>query len=166
LATLSFKANFKTLGKKMGGKMKDAANDIAAFTRTQWSVLDAGGNVPVQGIDVVKEDVLLTRTARGDVVVASEGDLTVALDTVLDDALKQEGLVRDLVRDVQDERKTAGLAITDRVHLTIHATPFAEQAVKAYTTFLSEETLASTVTTAAFTPSSPDELYRVELKKA
>jgi isoleucyl-tRNA synthetase len=142
LCTLSFKANFKTLGKKLGPKMKDAANDIAAFTRAQWALLEDGKAVPVQGADIVKEDVLVTRTARGEVVVASEGDLTVALDTVIDDALKQEGLARDVVRDIQEQRKEGGLAVTDRARVAIEVNAFARIAIESFRAFIEGEVLA------------------------
>jgi isoleucyl-tRNA synthetase len=119
LATLSFKANFKTLGKKLGPKMKDAANEIAAFTRAQWATLEAGGSVTVQGAAIVKEDVLVTRTAKGEVVVESAGDLTVALDTNVTDVLRREGLMREVISRVQKLRKDQGLAVSDRIVLTL-----------------------------------------------
>jgi isoleucyl-tRNA synthetase len=49
--------------------------------------------------------------------VAQEGDVQVALDTTLDESLRREGLARDLVRAVQEARKTAGLALADRIAL-------------------------------------------------
>jgi isoleucyl-tRNA synthetase len=122
LATLSFKANFKTMGKRMGPKMKDAANEVAAFTRDQWNALEKGETLTVQGQPVTKEDVLVTRTARGEVVIESQGDLTVALDTTVTDALKREGLMRDLVSQLQRQRKDQGLAVSDRVHVRIATT--------------------------------------------
>jgi isoleucyl-tRNA synthetase len=119
LATLSFKANFKTLGKKLGPKMKDAANEIQAFTRAQWAVLEKGGAVQVQGADITKDDVLVTRTAKGEVVVESAGDLTVALDTHVTDVLRREGLMREVVSRVQKLRKDQGLEVADRIVLTL-----------------------------------------------
>ena len=54
-------------------------------------------------------------------VVSSESGVTVALDVNLDDALRAEGLARELVNRVQNLRKEADLEITDRIHLTVHA---------------------------------------------
>ncbi|MCU0698548.1 MAG: isoleucine--tRNA ligase [Myxococcaceae bacterium] len=119
LATLTFKPNLKTLGKKLGKKLKDATADIAAFTREQWAVLESGGSVTVQGEAIGKDDVLVARTAKGEVVVESAGDLTVALDTKVTDALKREGLMRELVSRVQKLRKDQGLAVADRIVLTL-----------------------------------------------
>lgn len=126
LATLTFKPNLKTLGKKLGKKLKDATAEIAAFTREQWGVLDGGGTVTVQGEAITKDDVLVARTAKGEVVVESSGDLTVALDTHVTDGLRREGLMRELVSRVQKLRKDQGLEVADRISLTL-ATQDADQ---------------------------------------
>jgi isoleucyl-tRNA synthetase len=122
LATLSFKANFKTMGKRMGAKMKDAATEVAALTRAQWSALERGETLTVQGQPLTKEDVLVTRTAQGEVVIESQGDLTVALDTTVTEALKREGLMRELVSRLQRQRKDQGLEVSDRIHVQIATT--------------------------------------------
>ena len=128
LATLSFKPNFKTLGKRMGPKLKEAGAEIAAFTREQWATLDGGGVVNVQGVDLTKEDVLVTRTARGEVVVQSEGDLTVALDTTVTEALEREGLMREFVSRIQRMRKDLGFEVADRIRVTLATDDKAVQA--------------------------------------
>jgi isoleucyl-tRNA synthetase len=119
LATLSFKANFKTLGKRMGPAMKAAAAEVAAFTRAQYAALERGEAVTVQGQALTLEDVLVSRTARGEVVLESAGDLTVALDTTVTPALQREGLMRELVSRVQRLRKDLGLQVSDRVRLEV-----------------------------------------------
>ncbi|MBL8920134.1 MAG: isoleucine--tRNA ligase [Myxococcaceae bacterium] len=119
LATLTFKPNLKTLGKRLGKKLKDATTEIAAFTREQWAVLEAGGSITVQGEAILKDDVLVTRTAKGEVVVESAGDLTVALDTHVTEVLRREGLMREVVSRVQKQRKDQGLEVSDRIVLTL-----------------------------------------------
>jgi isoleucyl-tRNA synthetase len=52
-------------------------------------------------------------------VAAGEGAVQVALDVELTDALRREGLARELVRTVQEARKAAGLQVTDRVVVTL-----------------------------------------------
>jgi isoleucyl-tRNA synthetase len=125
LASLSFKPNLKTLGKRMGPKLKDAGAQIAAFTREQWHTLEGGGTVDVQGQAITRDDVLVSRTARGEVVIQSEGDLTVALDTTVTPALVREGLMRELVSRLQKQRKDLGLAVSDRIIIEV-ATPSSE----------------------------------------
>ncbi|MCP4503707.1 MAG: isoleucine--tRNA ligase [Deltaproteobacteria bacterium] len=120
LSSMHFKANFKTLGRRMGKNMKEAAAAIGAFTRDQWNVLEDGGSIQVCDQDIVKEDVLVNREAIGEVVLESEGAITVALDTHVSEALAQEGLMRELVSKLQTARKEAGLDVTDRISLTLN----------------------------------------------
>jgi isoleucyl-tRNA synthetase len=119
LGSVSFKANFKALGKRLGPKMKAAAAAIENFTRSQWSVLEDGGTIDIEGAAITKDDVTLTRSAAGDVVVESEGAITVALDTAVTEALRREGFARELVSRLQSKRKEQGLEITDRVQLDL-----------------------------------------------
>lgn len=119
LASVSFKANFKTLGKKLGPRMKAAATAIEAFTRSEWSVLEEGGTIEVEGAPISKDDVMVTRSASGETVVESEGAITVAVDTAVSDALKREGFARELVSRLQTQRKELGLEITDRIQLDV-----------------------------------------------
>jgi isoleucyl-tRNA synthetase len=49
--------------------------------------------------------------------VSREGAEVVALDLQLDEGLRRRGLVREVVRHVQDLRKASGLEVSDRIHL-------------------------------------------------
>jgi isoleucyl-tRNA synthetase len=111
LATLSFKANFKTLGKKAGPKMKQVASAIEGFSRAQWDILEGGGSVDVEGLAILKEDVIVNRAANGDVVLGTEGDITVALDTTLNEALQQEALANELGTIGVEVRKERGFGV-------------------------------------------------------
>ncbi|HEY2442079.1 MAG TPA: isoleucine--tRNA ligase [Streptosporangiaceae bacterium] len=62
-------------------------------------------------------DVIITRTPRSGWAVASDGGETVALDLSLTPELRREGLAREVVRLIQDERKNAGLDVSDRIEL-------------------------------------------------
>jgi len=121
LASLSFKANFKTLGKKMGPKMKAAASAIEAFSREQWAILEDGGSVVVEGESITKDDVLVTRAAAGDVVLATESGITVALDTTLTDALKQEAIANELGTIGVDVRKQQGFGVDEKFGVVVVA---------------------------------------------
>ncbi len=146
LASLSFKANFKTLGKKLGAKMKDASTDISALTRAQWATLEAGGSLTIQGAQVTRDDVLVTRTAQGEVVVESAGDLTVALDTRVTEVLRREGLMRELVSQLQKLRKDLGLEVSDRVVLRLSTQAVELKAsITEHEAHLKDEVLASSI---------------------
>lgn len=140
LASLSFKANFKTLGKKMGPKMKAAAAAIEGFSRAQWAILEGGGSIPVEGEGIVKEDVLVTRAAAGDVVLATDGGVTVALDTTVTEALKQEALANELGTMGVEVRKQQGYGVDEKfaVMVVACADAFVRAAATAFASMLSE----------------------------
>jgi len=119
LSTLSFKANFKTLGRRMGPKMKAAAAAIAQLDSAAWASLKAGGSLEIEGEAISAEDLLVTHHPKEGVVLEAEGALTVALDTTMTPALRREGLARDLISRAQKQRKSMGLEITDRVQLKV-----------------------------------------------
>jgi isoleucyl-tRNA synthetase len=71
-----------------------------------------------------------------------EGDATVILYTHVDDALRQEGLVREFVRLVQECRKEAGFEVSDRIELCYEADPEVQAALERFAQHVQEETLA------------------------
>ncbi|MBC7975643.1 MAG: hypothetical protein H7138_11735, partial [Myxococcales bacterium] len=64
-------------------------------------------------------DVLVTREVKGGRAAEVGDDMTVVLDTAIDAALRREGLARELVNRVQNLRKDAGLAVSDRIALVV-----------------------------------------------
>ena len=119
LTSLSFKANFKTLGRKYGKQMKDAAELISSFTREQWDILQNGAEVEVLGQSVFAEDVIVRREAKSDVVIETFEALVLALETELTPGLIAEGHAREATRRIQQFRKDSGLQISDRVSLEL-----------------------------------------------
>ena len=147
LAALSFKANFKTLGKKLGPKMKTVASAIEKLERAQWTTLEDGDSLVLEGETITKEDVVVSRTASGNVVLETEGDLTVALDTTLSEQLVDEGLMREVVSKLQQLRKDSGLAVTDRIVVRARTEDARlRQAVEAYRSDILEEVLGKELT--------------------
>ncbi len=144
LATLSFKANFKTLGRKLGKRMKDVAAKIAGFTRAEFDVLQNGGQVMVGEDAITLEDVIVTRSAKGDVVIETDGPMTVALDQSLDPELLRRGLAREIVSQMQRLRKEMGLAVTDRIAVTFQTDDDElRDAIESQQTYISGEILAT-----------------------
>jgi isoleucyl-tRNA synthetase len=146
LATLSFKANFKTLGRRLGPKMKEAASQIAGFSADHWAALSSGGSVEVAGEEITAEDVMVQRQPKGDVVIEVDGALTLALDHLLDDELIHEGWAREMTSRLQRIRKDAGFQVTDRIALEIGVTDAAlKDALTTHQANIAEEVLATTV---------------------
>jgi isoleucyl-tRNA synthetase len=116
------KPNFKTVGRKLGAKVKllkpalDALDAAAVAAR-----VEAGEDVvvPVDGADVTlaPEDLVVESRPRADLAVKQEGGLTVALRTTLTPELEREGRERDITRVLQEVRKDVGLAVEDRIRV-------------------------------------------------
>ena len=146
--TLSAKANFKVLGKKLGPRMKAAAAAIAALPAADIAKLQAGGSVPLalsdggDAVALLPEDVLVQRTENEGLTVANDGNLTVALDTALTPDLVSEGIARELVSHVQALRKETGLDVSDRIRLSVTTDAEAAAAITAHADFVKGETLA------------------------
>lgn len=98
----------------------------------------------IEGREIVfeREDIqILTSSAQGFAACSGQGYL-VALNTSLDNELLIEGVARELVRTVQDARKSAGLAISDRISLCITGTPRVCAALRQHRETILTETLA------------------------
>ena len=90
-------------------------------------------------------------------LVASEGALTIALDVELTDALRREGVARELVNRIQNLRKTAGFEVTDRIDTVIYAdAPEIAPALAAFGDWIGAQTLSRSVTQAPAAEASAD----------
>ncbi|BDD00373.1 isoleucine--tRNA ligase [Persicobacter psychrovividus] len=143
----NIKPNFKTLGKAYGPRMKDIAKAISAFEQEDIAKIEADGQyvLAIEGGDVTLtlEDVLITSQDIPGWLVANEGALTVALDINLNDALKEEGLARDLVNRIQNIRKDMGLEIQDKIQISIQNEETIAKAVASNEAYITTETQAT-----------------------
>lgn len=141
------KPNFKALGPRLGGQVRQVAAALAADDGRLASELAAGRAVTVAtdagDVRLEPADVDLAQQTSEGWGVAAEGGLTVALELELTDDLRREGLARELVRLVQDARKAAGLDVSDRIHLGIQTAGAAADALEAFATDIAGETLAT-----------------------
>ena len=146
----SAKANFARLGRRLGKKMKQAAARIASFSEDEISALNTDGTLTIEvdgeEIQLASEDVDILSEELGEWSVAQEGAVTVALDTKLDDDLRAQGLAREYGNRVQNLRKTADLALTDRIAVEFYCKDDAlTEAVKTHGEFIRSETLAKSI---------------------
>ncbi len=151
------KANFKTLGKKLGAKMKWAAEQIAAFDNaTIDKVLEneyllnpdyaTTGDEPVF---ITAEDMEVATDEIPGYEVAVKGSLTVALDITITDDLKKEGDAREFVNRVQNIRKDSGFNLTDRIDVTVSENAALQPSIIQYKDYICAEILADSL---AFLP--------------
>ncbi len=149
--------NFKVLGPKLGKAVQAlraalaevdgaAVADALAAGRT-YAVAVEG--VPGGAVDLGPDDVELRVKAQPGFAVSRDGGEVVALDLALDDDLRRRGLVREVVRHVQDLRKQRGLAVSDVIDLTLDGVDDLAPHFDA----IGREVLARTVSTTA--PAAP-----------
>ena len=139
LCDVTFKANFKTLGKKCGPKMKAVAAAIAGAKKVPFEC---------EGFTITEEDVIVTRTPKDDLVVASQGAIVVGLETALTPELIAEGNVREFVSHVQSMRKEADFEVVQRIAVTVSCDAEMKAALEAHLDYVRNEILAVSVTIA------------------
>jgi isoleucyl-tRNA synthetase len=150
LVDLSAKANFRSLGRRFGKDTPRVAAAIAAADASELAAAIRGGgratlpDPDLGDVEVGADDVVLTETPREGWAVAREGE-TVALDLRLTDALVRAGLAREVVRLVQEARKTRGYDVTDRVEIAWLADGELAAALAEHADAVAAEVLATTV---------------------
>ena len=121
LVDVSVKIDFRAVGRRMGKQVQAVAKAVAAADAAELTAAYRAGTatVEVDGAAVPLEDgdLIVTETPREGWTVASGGGLTVALDLTLTPELERAGLAREVVRLVQEARKTSGLDVSDRIEL-------------------------------------------------
>jgi isoleucyl-tRNA synthetase len=137
-AELVVKPNLPVLGPKLG---KELGAVRAALASGAFDEL-GDGRIRVAGIELEPDEVLVERSGREGWAVASSDGVTVALATGLDDDLLAEGRVYELIHRVNSLRKETGLALTDRIALTI---PRADADLLAHAEWIKAETLATSL---------------------
>ncbi|HEY3295868.1 MAG TPA: class I tRNA ligase family protein [bacterium] len=143
LVTRSVTANFKVLGKRVGGRMQYVAKAIAALSDEQIQAIEMGGTFQFEEFDLTRDDMLIRRTERPGLALKSDGYMTVALDTEVTEELEAEGLAREVVHHIQNLRKQSGFDITDRITVELSTeSPRLNDALKAYRDYVCRETLA------------------------
>jgi isoleucyl-tRNA synthetase len=94
--------------------------------------------------------------------VASEGPITVALDTFVTPALRLEGIAREFVNRIQNLRKDSDFAITDKIILRIVRHPELSEAMNKFGDFIGSQTLASKVEFVDRLPDGAGKLIEIE----
>jgi len=160
LIELSVKPNFRALGRRFGGATQSVAAAIAATDPAELvATLRAGGaTVDVDGspVELTGDDVVVSESPRSGWAVSTGGADTVALDLELTHELRLLGLIRDVVRIVQEARKDAGLDVTDRIDLAwrVGGSPEPAEAIRSHEALLAREVLARTIENMAPEPSA------------
>lgn len=151
------KPDFKKLGPKFGKGMKAVAAALSAMGTTEINdfekkgivELDINGEkytIQIEDVDIISEDI-------PGWLVANEGAVTVALDVTITDALRREGIARDIVNRIQNIRKSRDYDITDRINLIFMADDDLETTLHDFGEYIGTQVLANSITTS---PELPD----------
>ncbi len=143
------KGNFRALGKRFGQDTPKVAAAIAAADAAALAAeLEEKGSASVDfdgGTVVSADEVLISERPRAGWSVVNEQGETVALDLELTQELVRAGLLREVIRLVQEQRKSSGLEVSDRIALTWTADGELAQALREASSFVAEEVLATSL---------------------
>jgi isoleucyl-tRNA synthetase len=149
--TLEAKPNFRTLGKKFGKDTPVAAAQVAALDSAALLAFERGEPLVIATSSVSRalepDDVSIVRRASGDLVVKAENGYVAAIDPEISDALRGEGIARELVNRVQRLRKELDYAVSDRIALGVTGDPAVLDAVMAHADWIANEVLATQLDT-------------------
>ncbi|MBQ0077283.1 MAG: isoleucine--tRNA ligase [Bacteroidales bacterium] len=124
IITKKIKPNFRTLGKRYGAQMKGIAAAFGTMDQATIGAIQAAGNYALEiagvQVELTPEDYTISSEDMPGWQVASEGQMTIALDSRLSDSLVREGTARELINRIQNIRKDSGFEVTDRVNVVIY----------------------------------------------
>ena len=143
------KCNFKIMGKKFGPLMKQVAAAVATLDQAQIAELEANGKLALDingtAAEIEAGEVEIYSEDIPGWVVANEGTLTVAMDTVVTDELRREGIARELVSKIQNIRKGSGFEITDKINITIAKNNNTNAAITEFNAYICNQVLANSL---------------------
>ncbi len=155
--TTTLKPNMKTLGAKLGRHASAGRKMVAELDPLEVeATLRRGETIPLtldassdEGIiEIEAQDVVLTKSYGEDWAGACDGATIVMIDKRLTPELKHEGIARDIIRNVQNLRKDAGLDISDRITLSLCSdNAQLGEAIAAFNDYIASETLATNIQT-------------------
>ncbi len=146
LVDLAAKPNYKTLGPRYGKQMGAVSQIVTGLSHDDIAAILDGGTMQTDGFTLAEDDIVVTRAPREGTVVATDGSLSVALDTTIDDELRIEGLAREIVNRLQTARREAGLDVVDRIVIRWDSQDSdVIEAFDAHGSFIAGEVLASSI---------------------
>eukprot|EP01037_Dinobryon_pediforme_P005381 gene5381-5433_t len=144
-------ANFRSIGARYGADVQAIAAAISASDAALLvTELRRGGSYTLaygdKNASLTAEDLVITETPKDGWSVASHAGESVALDLTLTPALLQAGLMREVIRTIQEQRKNSGFDISDRIHVRWNSSADVGAAIAHYQAQIAEEVLALSIT--------------------
>ncbi|CAN2195854.1 IleS Isoleucyl-tRNA synthetase [Candidatus Nanopelagicaceae bacterium] len=146
LVDVSIKANFKSLGAKYGKSVQDVAKLIAAADAVSLvKDLRAEASSKLGEYEITLEDLVVTEVPKSGWMVASHDGESVALDLELTPALIASGNLREVIRAIQERRKSDGFEISDRISIAWNCASEHVATIESGVAHISEEVLATSM---------------------
>jgi isoleucyl-tRNA synthetase len=143
------KANFKTLGKRLGQHMKTASQVIAGLSQADIATIEKTGSykldVGTEIFDLTLEDFEITSEDIPGWQVANDRDITVALDITVTEELQAEGYARELINRIQNMRKSSDFEVTDRIIVNIEEHAMINEVIAKHKNYIASEVLAKEI---------------------
>ena len=144
------KPNYALLGQKYGTEIKKIttvlnelnAMDVAEKVKYKIPVqINSEGTL----FELMPEEIIVEELPLDNYSVISNRNFTIGIDTKLTESLIREGMVRDIVRQVQNLRKESGFRVEDRIHIKIDGSDEIHAAIENNRTYFLNEVLARTL---------------------
>jgi isoleucyl-tRNA synthetase len=151
--------NFRALGPRLGKALPrvkamletvDGADVRHELDETGHYDLDLDGDV----VSLTADDLEIRAEEHEDLTLAQDGPHAVALDLTLDDELRAEGLAREVIRAINDQRKAQDFALADRITVSLTARPRIADATRRHAEWIAAEVLATRFDVASGTPAN------------
>jgi isoleucyl-tRNA synthetase len=140
------KPNLPVLGKKLGKDMGKYKALIEKLNSHQLVELEENGTITLEEVQFSPEEILIFREAKAGTQAMSNRLISIDIDTELDQDLIYEGLAREIVNRIQKLRKDLNFNVGDRITISYHADETLSKVVKQFLTYISGETLATSIT--------------------
>ena len=137
------KPNFKLLGPKFGKDLKIISSIINKLKSVEIEKIeDEKALVLENNIEILLEDIEIYFEDIEGWQVVSENGTTIALDTNINEELKNEGIAREIVNRIQNFRKDSGFNVSDKIIIEIENNNLIEKAIFENIDYIKNETLA------------------------
>lgn len=141
------KPNFRTLGKKVGKLMPAVKEAVGKFNKEQLEKLGSGEELELtvngETIRLTPEDVAVSREVKEGLIASNAQEITIVLNTELNEALILEGLAREVINKVNTMRRDQGFAVTDRIEVSINSSERVKECYSRHGDYISTEILAT-----------------------
>ncbi len=139
------KTNFKSIGPKYGKEVKKAQVLITGLSNAEISKIEIEGYIEKDGFRITLDDFeIITEDIEGWLVEKSD-NITIALDTKLDDELITEGIIREFINRIQNYRKNSNFEVNDRITIEMKTDTKIAEIIKNHENLISAEVFCDSI---------------------